>query len=71
MLGANLITVDWFVSCWKTRYDTNDAKTPSTTSFNHVYEHYTYTLPHGIDVTANNNVLDADDDELDDLDEVM
>ncbi len=30
-----------------------------------------YTLPQGDDVTADNNVLDADDDELGDLDEVM
>ncbi len=41
------------------------------TSFNHVDEHYTYTLPQGDDVTADNNILDAGDDELDDLDEVM
>ncbi len=42
------------------------------TSFNHVHEHYTYTLPQGDDVTVDKNVLDAnDDDELDDSDEVM
>ena len=66
-----MIAVDRFVSCRKTRYDTNDVKMPSTTSFNHVDEHYAYTLPHGDDVTADNNVLDPDDDQLDDLDEVM
>ena len=41
------------------------------TSFNHVNDHYTYTLPQGDYVTAVNNVLDADDDKLDDSDEVM
>ncbi len=41
------------------------------TSFNHVDEHYAYTLPHGDDVTFDNNVLDADDDKLGDSDEVM
>ncbi len=30
-----------------------------------------HTLPQGYNVTADNNVLDADDDKLDDLDEVM
>ncbi len=34
-------------------------------------EHYTYTLPQRYDGTADDNVLDADADELDDLDKVM
>ncbi len=34
-------------------------------------EYYTYTLPQRYDGTADNNVLDADADELDDLDKVM
>ncbi len=41
------------------------------TSFNHVNEHYTYTLPQVYNVNADNNGLDADDNELDDLNEVM
>ncbi len=34
-------------------------------------EHYTYTLPQGDNVTADNNVLGVDNDELDDSDEVV
>ncbi len=40
-------------------------------SFNHADQYYTYTLPQGDIVTADNNVLDADYDQIDDLDEVM
>ena len=41
------------------------------TSFDHVDEHYTYTMPQEDDVNADNDVLDDDDDDLDDSDEVV
>ncbi len=42
-----------------------------TSSSSPIDDHYTYTLPQRYDGTADNNVLDADADELDDLDKVM